>query len=137
MDKFESSIKVIPHQQEKVYAMLSDLNNLDRVKDKIPMDKVRSLSFDSDSVVINVDPVGKVTLSIVDREPYKTIKFASPDSPIEFNLWIQIVAIDENTSKIRVTIKINLNIITRNLMKNKLQDAVEKLAEILSKVNYD
>ncbi len=137
MDKFESSIKVIPYPQEKVYALVSDLNNLERVKDRIPEDKVQSLTYDSDNVTVTVAPVGKVTLSIVEREPCKTVKFGSPDSPIAFNLWIQIVPIDAQTSKMRVTVKINLNILTRNLMKGKIEEAVEKLAEMLSQVNYD
>ena len=100
-------------------------------------DKVQSLTYDSDNVTVTVAPVGKVTLSIVEREPCKTVKFGSPDSPIAFNLWIQIVPIDAQTSKMRVTVKINLNILTRNLMKGKIEEAVEKLAEMLSQVNYD
>ena len=137
MDKFESSIKVIPYPQEKVYAVVSDLNSLERVKDRIPADKVQSLAYDRDSVTVSVAPVGKVTLSVVEREPCKTVKFGSPDSPIAFNLWIQIVPVDVQTSKMRVTVKINLNILTRNLMKGKIEEAVEKLAEMLSQVNYD
>ena len=60
---FESSIKQIPHKQESVYNTLSDLNNLQRlkdrfeqVKDQIPedkrkeMEKLKDLKFDSDSI---------------------------------------------------------------------------------------
>ena len=35
MKKFESSIKQIPYGQETVYAALSDLTNLERLKDKL------------------------------------------------------------------------------------------------------
>ena len=47
---FESSIKQIPHKQESVYNTLSDLNNLQRlkdrfeqVKDQIPEDKRKEM----------------------------------------------------------------------------------------------
>lgn len=47
---FESSIKQIPHKQESVYRTLSDLNNLQRLKDKfeqvkdqIPEDKRKEM----------------------------------------------------------------------------------------------
>ena len=36
MSKFESSIKHIPYPQTAVYAMLSDLSNLEKVRDKLP-----------------------------------------------------------------------------------------------------
>lgn len=137
MDKFESSIKVIPYPQDKVYAKLSDLRNLEKVKDRIPRDKVKSLTFDTDSVAIAIDPIGKVTLEITEREPCKTIKFGSPDSPLSFNLWVQLVPVDETTCKTRVTIKVELNILTRNLMKGKLEEAVEKLAAMIASVDYD
>ena len=47
---FESNIKQIPHKQESVYRTLSDLNNLQRLKDKfeqvkdqIPEDKRKEM----------------------------------------------------------------------------------------------
>ena len=61
MSNFESSVKVIPYSQERVYNKLSDLSNLEAVKDRLPKDKVQDLSFDSD------------TLSF----PYWTIDFAN------------------------------------------------------------
>ena len=39
MANFESSVKVIPYSQERVYAKLSDLSNLESVKDRLPEDK--------------------------------------------------------------------------------------------------
>ena len=40
MSKFESSIKQIPYSQESVYRSLSDLSNLEKVRDRVPQDKV-------------------------------------------------------------------------------------------------
>ena len=45
MSNFESSVKVIPYSQERVYNKLSDLSNLEAVKDRLPKDKVQDLSF--------------------------------------------------------------------------------------------
>ena len=57
MTKFESSVKTIPASQEAVYEKLSDLNNLEKFKDSLPEDKVKNLSFDSESMMIEVAPV--------------------------------------------------------------------------------
>ncbi len=58
MSKYESGVKQIPHPQKVVYDTLSDLNNIERVKDRIPADKVQDLTFDHDTVSISVPPVG-------------------------------------------------------------------------------
>ena len=99
MTKFESGVKVVPASQEAVYEKLSDLSNLEKVKDRLPEDKVKNLSFDAESMTIEVAPVGKITLQIVEKEPCKCIKFATTTSPLPFNLWIQIVPVTETECK--------------------------------------
>ncbi|MFQ9997041.1 MAG: SRPBCC family protein, partial [Hoylesella buccalis] len=44
--KFESSVREIPYSQQSVYNMLSDLTNIEKVRDKIPEDKIKDLTFD-------------------------------------------------------------------------------------------
>ena len=56
MSKYESGIKQIPHPQGVVFSTLSDLNNIERVKDRIPADKAGQLSFDHDTVSVSVPP---------------------------------------------------------------------------------
>ena len=51
--KFESSIREIPYSQQSVYNMLSDLTNIEKVRDKIPEDKIKDLTFDADSISIH------------------------------------------------------------------------------------
>ena len=87
MTEFVSEIKQIPQNDERIYAMLSDLSNLERIKDRIPQDKIKDFEFDSDSCSFSVSPVGKITFQIVDREPCKTIKFQTTNSPVPLFLW--------------------------------------------------
>ena len=105
MTTFESPVKTIYAPQERIFNKLSDLNNLESVKDRIPQDKISDFSYDTDTVSFSVAPVGKIGLRIIEREPYKTIKFESADSPIGFNLWVQLVSTGENETKIKLTIK--------------------------------
>ena len=83
MANFESSVKVIPYSQERVYNKLSDLSNLEAIKDRLPQDKVEDLSFDSDTLSFTVSPVGQLTLQIVERDPCKSIKLATTNSPLD------------------------------------------------------
>ena len=52
--KFESSVKQVPYPQQAVYDNISDLNNLEKVRDRVPEDKVNDFSFDQDTVSLNV-----------------------------------------------------------------------------------
>ena len=83
MATFESSIRQIDYPQERVYALLSDMNNIDKVKDRIPEDKANGLTFDANSIGINT-PMGAVKLVIVEREAPKCIKFETAESPPKF-----------------------------------------------------
>ena len=136
MANFESSVKVIPYSQERVYAKLSDLSNLESVKDRLPEDKVQDLSLDSDTLSFNVSPVGQITLQIVERDPCKCIKLATTNSPLPFNMWIQLVETAEEECKIKLTIGMDINPFMKAMVQKPLQDGLEKMVEMLSMIQY-
>ena len=136
MANFESSVKVIPYSQERVYAKLSDLSNLESVKDRLPEDKVQDLSFDSDTLSFNVSPVGQITLQIVERDPCKCIKLATTNSPLPFNMWIQLVETAEEECKIKLTIGMDINPFMKAMVQKPLQDGLGKMVEMLSMIQY-
>lgn len=136
MSKFESGIKHIPHPQTAVYNALSDLSNLDKVKDKLPEDKIKDLSFDSDSLTIGA-PMGSVSMRIIEREEPKCIKFATEKSPIAANLWIQIVPEGENACKMKLTIKADINPFIKGMVAKPLQEGLEKIADVLAMIPYN
>ena len=136
MANFESSVKVIPYSQERVYAKLSDLSNLESVKDRLPEDKVQDLSFDSDTLSFSVSPVGQITLQIVERDPYKCIKLATTNSPLPFNMWIQLVETAEEECKIKVTVGMDINPFMKAMVQKPLQDGLEKMVDMLSMIQY-
>ena len=136
MTKFESSVKQIPYSVEDVYRNVSDLNNLERVRDRMPEDKLNSFSFDSDSVSVNVDPVGDLKLRIIEREENKCVKFESESSPVPFNLWVQVLPVSEAESKMRVTVQADVPFMLKGMVAGPLQDGVEKIADVLSKIPF-
>ena len=135
MATFESSVRQIPHSQQAVYNMLSDLSNIDRVKDRIPADKLNDLTFDADSMSIST-PMGAVKLKIVDREEPKCIKFETEQSPVPFNFWIQILPVTDTTCKMKLTIKAELNPFIKGMVSKPLQEGIEKIADALQMINY-
>ena len=136
MTKFESSVKVIPYGQERVYNKLADLSNLEAIKDRLPEDKVKDISFDTDTLSFSVAPVGQLTLKIIDREPDKCIKFETVNSPLPFNMWIQLVATGDEECKLKVTIGMELNPFMKAMVQKPLQEGLEKMADMLAMIQY-
>lgn len=136
MATFESSIRQIDYPQERVYALLSDMNNIDKVKDRIPEDKANGLTFDTNSIGINT-PMGAVKLVIVEREAPKCIKFETAESPLPFNFWIQILPVSESTSKMKLTIKAELNPFIKGMVSKPLTEGIEKIADALQAIHYE
>ena len=136
MSKFESSVKQIPYPVENVYRNISDLSNLERVRDRIPEDKLQDFQFDTDSVQVSVAPVGTIKLRIIEREENKCVKFETEQSPIPFNLWIQVLPVNETESKMKVTVKADIPFMLKGMVSGPLQDGVEKIADALSQIPY-
>jgi len=137
MTEFTSEIKTVPHNQKTIYEVLSNLENLEKIKDKIPSDKVNDFTFDQDSCSFSVNPVGSVKFSIVEREPIKTIKLVADQAPIDVNMWVQLVGVTENETKMKLTVKAKLNPFLKPMLSKPLQDGVNKIADILAVVPYN
>lgn len=137
MSKFESSIKQIAYPQQSVYNMLSDLTNIERVKDKVPEDKLKDLTFDKDTISISVSPVGQISMRIVERDEPKTIKLASENSPMSFNFWIQILPVSDTASKMKLTIDADIPFFAKGMVSGPLKEGIEKIAEALATIPYE
>ena len=136
MTKFESNVKQIPYPVEDVYRNISDLSNLERVRDRIPQDKLQDFQFDSDSVQVSVSPVGTIKLRICEREENKCVKFETEQSPMPFNLWIQVLPVSDTESKMKVTVKADIPFMLKGMVSGPLQDGVEKIADALSQIPF-
>lgn len=137
MTEFVSEIKTIPHTLENVYRVLSDFSKLEMVKDKIPTDKIKDFTFDTDSCSFKIDPIGYVKFVVVEREPNKLVKFKSEDLPFEVFLWLQLVSKDENDTKMRLTVKADVNAVIKSMVSKPMRDAVDKVSDALSLLPYD
>jgi uncharacterized membrane protein len=136
MTDFTSSIQKIPYSSEKVFVKLSDFNNLESLRNKLPDDKIRDLSFDADNISFNVDPVGTVSFKIIERNPNDTIKLESVKSPIKLTGWIQLKEVAEDDTRLKLTLRADIPFMFKSMVSKPLQDGIQKVAEILASVKY-
>ena len=133
---FESAVKTINACDEDIFATLTDLRNAEKLKDRIPQDKVKEIQFEQDSISFVVDPIGKLKLKIVDQEPFKTIKFSGEQAPVDFFVWIQLKETDETETKMKITLKAELNPIIKMMASKPLEQFVNMLADALATLEY-
>ena len=136
MSQYESSVKCIPYSQDRVYAKLEDLNNIEGIKDNLPQDKIKDLTYSRDEASVNIPPIGNVTLRVIDREEPKCIKLEMAGSPIPALIWIQIIPDGDSASKMRVVAKAEINFMLKAMIEKPLKDGLEKIAEALSLIVY-
>lgn len=141
MKRIESSIKHIAYSQEQVYAKVSDLSNLKTLIDRIPEDQRQGINLENlectpDRISTVAQPVGKVEIAVVSREPFKCVKMETTQSPIKLYLWIQIVSTAQDSCKIKLTVDADLNIFIAKMAEKPLTEAVEKLADMLAVLQY-
>ena len=142
MTTYQSSVKHIAAPAERVFNKLSDLKQLEpfveKLKEQVPDDKVKikDVIINDDSIYVTVGPMGVVGLKIIEKEPFKTIKFESDKSPIEFNFWIQLVEKEENDTKIRLTLKADIPFMLKMMLQSKVEQGMEMAVEALTKIEY-
>ena len=135
--KFESSIREIPYPQQAVYHRLSDLSLSEEVRNQLPEDKREDIIFDSESITMDVPPVGSISIRICDREEPKTIKYGTVSSPLPFNLWVQLLPTSDTSCKMKLTIKADLNMFVKGMISKPLQAGLEKLADAIAAGRYE
>ena len=154
MAKYESKIKHINAPVANVYAMLSNLENLrpmlenarnsEVVREKIreagqdpaQLDRLKDVTLTPDRISFPAPMVGEVALAVVEREENKCIKFQTEQSPVEANLWIQVLPVTETTSKMRLTLKADLNPMVKMMIGSKLESGLDQFADMLAMMPY-
>ena len=117
--------------------MLSDLGNIEKVRD--PHSGRQDKGFPFRPRHHRGDrPSGRRTAP-ADSGTRRTEvhKFATEQSPIPFDLWIQVLPVTDATSKMKLTIKAELNPFIKGMVQGPLKEGVEKIADALAAIRYE
>ena len=138
MNTYESHIAKVAADATAIYAVISDLRNIERVRDLIPKDKVQEMETDADFVRLKVDGLGqKVVFRIVDRIENDTVKFGVENLPMEGNFWIQIKQVAPHNSRIKLTLKAELPMMIAMMAGKKIQEGIDQAADMMAKMPFE
>jgi hypothetical protein len=135
MTEFTSSLQQIPFSAEQVFNKLSNMSNLKGL-DQMLGDKVQDFICDTDTCSFKVDPIGSVEIQINEREPNKTIKIKSVQSPVDFLGWIQLAEAAPNDTRLKLTLRVDLPFFLKAMVSSKLEEGIEKAAQALAGIDY-
>lgn len=136
--KYESKIQSIPAPVDKVFPVLSNMKNLERVRDLIPADKVQELDITTDCVRFKVDGLAqKIAIKIVDKIDNDTIKFGLDNMPMEANFWIQLKQVSPVDTRVKLTVKADIPAFFRMMIESKLQKGIDDAAIMLTQFPYN
>lgn len=137
MDKYESKISSAPCPASQIYRVLSDMKNIEKVRDLIPQDKIQEMETDTDFVRMKVDGLGqKITIAIVDRIENDTIKFGAEGIPMDANFWIQLKEVNPTDTRIKLTVKADIPMMFKFMIEKKLQQGLDQAADMLAQFPY-
>jgi carbon monoxide dehydrogenase subunit G len=135
--KYESKIVSSTSSAAQIYNVLSNLKNIERVKDLIPKDKIQEMEISEDQIRIKVDGLGqKLTIAIIERVENDMVKFGLEGIPMQANLWIQLKEIADSDTRIKLTIKADIPMMFKIMIGNKLQQGLDQAADMLAQFPY-
>lgn len=132
----ESSEREIKYPQQAVYQTLSNLSNVEKYKEYIPAEQVKNLDVSQDHISVNTQ-LGDIELAIVERKEPQLIKFSTRKSPVSMDCHIQILPLTNTSCKMKLVVQANMNPMLGSMLKKPLEMGIEKVADLLQKINYE
>lgn len=135
--KYESKITSASCSASQVFRVLSNMRNLERVRDLIPKDKIQEMEIGDDYVRIKVDGLGqKLKIKIVDTIENDTVKFGMEGIPMEANFWIQMKEVTPVDTRLKLTLKADIPMMFKLMIGKKLQEGMDQAADMLAQFPY-
>lgn len=155
MAKYESEVKFIPQATvDVVYQKLANLETFRPIlenaannpmvaekmreagQDPAQLEKLKEVEMTNDSIIFPVPMIGTMALEIVDREVNRCVKLQTKASPIDATLWIQVLPVSAGGSKMRLTLKSDLNMMMKMMIGKKLEKGINQFADMLAQLPY-
>jgi carbon monoxide dehydrogenase subunit G len=134
MSKIESRTGKITEKDTVVYDFLSDFTNYRKL---VPPDRVKDWQATADSCSFTIDGIGHAGMKIIEREPDKLIKISSDEKTmIQFNMWIQLKGMNDQDTRIRITIDVNMNPVMLSMVEKPLKEFTDNLVEQVEKIPF-
>lgn len=125
LSSFESRIGKVNSEAKKIYNFATDMRNFNRF---LPEDTIDNWEASQDECSFEVSPVGKSKIGIVRKDPYITVKYSGYGlNETEFYLWLQLKELSKDDTRVKLTIKADLNPGLKMIAQGPIKQFLDKL----------
>ncbi len=122
---YESRIGEITSEAKEIFSFVTDMRNFRRF---LPEDIIENWKASADECSFEVSPVGEAKIQIVRRDPFNTVKYTGYGlNNTEFYLWIQLKEMEEKNTRVKLTIKADLNPGLKMIASKPINDFLNKM----------
>lgn len=144
--RYVSDIKIVENNQDIIYNYLSNFENLSKyvneglltkMTEQVPQIQISDFESDADSCRFQISGMGQAEIKIIEREPCKSIKIGSSGSmPVGITFWIQLMPVSAYQTKLRLTLDAEMSMMIKMFVNKKLEEGINKLADMLAMLPY-
>jgi len=128
-----SKIIRICNSDQRIFAYWSDLRNITRM---IPPEADAEINCTEDTCSVTLKGQTFV-VKIIEKEEFKLIKLGTEEgTKMGFTAWIQLKSLGEYETAGRITIHADVPLLMRPMLKGKLNEGINNLADAMKMVPY-
>lgn len=135
MKQLEAVSKVVKigNSDQRIFVFWSDLRNIPRM---IPPNADAQVNATEDSCTVTAKGMTFV-VKILEKEEYKLIKLGTEEgTKMGFTAWLQLKSLSEYETAARITIHADVPLLMRPMLKGKLTEGINRLADALKMIPY-
>lgn len=135
MAKYEGKPVVINHPVQDVYDRVTNLGTYQERLEQLPQeakDKLGSVKFTDQSVIITAAPVGEIQFDVVEKQSPTLMKLSAVGSPVPFDIKLHFTPEGDNACKVSTELDVDIPAMLRPMVGGKLQEAADKFSEMIS-----
>ncbi len=130
--KIESKIGKLKNNEERIYFFLSDCSNFQQFAVN---DKIKNWHSECNLCSFTVEGIGDMSFRIVDKKPNNMVKFSIENTQAEnVFLWVQLKEINTDDTKVKLTVKLDVNPMMRMFISKPLKQGLDKMIDTLEQI---
>lgn len=145
MTTIKSEKTPINASAEAVYDKLSNLENLKKMFENIPADKIpedkremfESLKVTSDSIVIPTGMAGEITLRVADKLAPKLIRMEGEGAPVALSMQLAIEPDGADKCEIEVSMSMEVPAMIKPMITGPVKRAMNQFAQLLQTIPFN
>ena len=128
-----SKVVKIGNSDQRIFVFWSDLRNIPRM---VPPNADAQVNATEDSCTVTAKGMTFV-VKILEKEEYKLIKLGTEEgTKMGFTAWLQLKSLSEYETAARITIHADVPLLMRPMLKGKLTEGINRLADALKMIPY-